>query len=262
MSALIHRKPARPGGSAPPLPVIPLGGAPECRAWSPQHIPVIRQGGIDMMSIEPLSLASASVLTGPTDIWDGSRSMTFAPGEEIYGQDESTDLIYQLVKGSIRTSHLLPDGRRQIGDFYYEGDVFGVEPGSGHRFSAEALTTCEVLVVKRSGSAAFAPGRVQQLVWAATTTELARAQMHMLLLGRATACERVARFLLDMADRFREDLVTLPMSRQDMADYLGLTIETVSRMLGRLQADGLVEFAGSRHFRVRHRGGLKRLAAA
>jgi len=251
MSALIHRKPARPGGSAPPLPVIPLGGAPECRAWSPH-----------MMSIEPLSLASASVLTGPTDIWDGSRSMTFAPGEEIYGQDESTDLIYQLVKGSIRTSHLLPDGRRQIGDFYYEGDVFGVEPGSGHRFSAEALTTCEVLVVKRSGSAAFAPWRVQQLVWAATTTELARAQMHMLLLGRATACERVARFLLDMADRFREDLVTLPMSRQDMADYLGLTIETVSRMLGRLQADGLVEFAGSRHFRVRHRGGLKRLAAA
>lgn len=215
-----------------------------------------------MTSIEPLSRASNSVLSGAAEIWDGSLSMNFAPGEEIYGQDESADLIYQLVKGSIRTSHLLPDGRRQVGDFYYEGDVFGVESGSEHRFSAEALTTCEVLVVKRSGSAAFAPGRVQQLVWAATATELARAQVHLLLLGRATACERVARFLLDIADRFRDELVTLPMSRQDMADYLGLTIETVSRMIGRLQADGVVEFSGSRHFRIRHRGGLKRLAAA
>ncbi len=215
-----------------------------------------------MPSIELTNHASSSFLTGATETWDGSLSMTFAPGEEIYGQDESADLIYQLVKGSIRTSHLLADGRRQVGDFYYEGDVFGVETGPDHRFSAEALTTCEVLMVKRSGSAAFAPGRVQQLVWAATATELARAQVHMLLLGRATACERVARFLLDIADRFREELVTLPMSRQDMADYLGLTIETVSRMLGRLQADGVVEFAGCRHFRIRHRGSLKRLAAA
>lgn len=215
-----------------------------------------------MPSIEPLNPATSPIPAGEREVWANSLSISFAPGEEIYGQDEEADLIYQLVRGSIRTSHLLADGRRQVGDFYYEGDVFGVETGPEHRFSAEALTACEVLVVRRSGSAAFAPGRVQQLVWAATATELARAQVHMLLLGRATACERVARFLLDIADRFRGELVTLPMSRQDMADYLGLTIETVSRMLGRLQADGVVEFAGCRNFRVRHRGGLKRLAAA
>lgn len=197
-----------------------------------------------------------------SDIWTGALRMDFAAGEEIYGQEEAADLIYHVVKGSIRTSHLLADGRRQIGDFYYEGDVFGVETGPAHRFSAEALTACEVMVVKRAGSVAFEPGRVEKLVWAATAIELARAQTHMLLLGRATACERVARFLLDMADRFRGDLVTLPMSRQDMADYLGLTIETISRMLGRLQADGVVEFVGCRHFRVRHRGGLMKLAAA
>lgn len=194
--------------------------------------------------------------------WTGALRMTFAAGEEIYGQEEDADLIYLLVKGSIRTSHLMPDGRRQVGDFYYPGDVFGVEAGAAHRFSAEALTICEIMVVKRSGSVAFEPGWMENLLCAATSTELARTQMHMLLLGRATACERVARFLLDMADRFRGDLVTLPMSRQDMADYLGLTIETVSRMLGRLQADGVVELAGCRHFRVRHRGGLLKLAAA
>jgi CRP/FNR family transcriptional regulator, nitrogen fixation regulation protein len=201
------------------------------------------------------------VLPGAGDIWSGALHMDFAASDEIYGQGEAADLIYFLVKGSIRTSHLLTDGRRQIGDFYYEGDVFGVETESQHRFSAEALTACEVMVVRRSGSTAFAPARVDKLLWAATAMELGRAQAHMLLLGRATACERVARFLLDIADRLRGDLVTLPMSRQDMADYLGLTIETISRMLGRLQADGLVEFAGCRHFRIRHRIGLARLAA-
>lgn len=194
--------------------------------------------------------------------WTSALRMTFAAGEEIYGQEEDADLIYLLVKGSIRTSHLLPDGRRQVGAFYYPGDVFGIEAGAAHRFSAEALTVCEVMVVKRSGSAAYEPGWMENLLCAATSMELARAQMHMLLLGRATACERVARFLLDLADRFRGDLVTLPMSRQDMADYLGLTIETVSRMLGRLQADGVVELAGCRQFRVRHRSSLARLAAA
>lgn len=214
------------------------------------------------MSLTEFSEASFTCPSSKDEIWSGALRMTFAAGEEIYGQEEAADLIYLLVKGSIRTTHLLPDGRRQIGDFYYAGDVFGVEPGPEHRFSAEALTVCEIMVVKRSGSAAYETGRVEKLVWGATATELARAQSHMLLLGRATACERVARFLLDMADRFRGDLVTLPMSRQDMADYLGLTIETVSRMLGRLQADGAVELAGCRHFRVRHRGGLMKLAGA
>lgn len=212
-----------------------------------------------MMSIGPTGQAALST---PNEVWDGALRMDFAAGEEIYGQDEAADLIYRLVKGSIRTSHLQADGRRQIGDFYYPGDVFGVEARPEHQFSAEALTTCEILVVKRTGSVAVEPARVEKLLWAATVTELARTQTHMLLLGRATACERVARFLLDMADRFRSDFVTLPMSRQDMADYLGLTIETVSRMLGRLQADGVVEFAGCRHFRVRHRSSLMRLAAA
>lgn len=215
-----------------------------------------------MISVGAVGRTAFAPAADPGETWAGALRMDFAAGEEVYGQDEAADLIYRLVKGSIRTSHLLADGRRQIGDFYYAGDVFGVETGTGHRFSAEALTTCEVMVVKRAGSVAFEPGRVDKLLWAATALELARAQAHMLLLGRATACERVARFLLDLADRFREDLVALPMSRQDMADYLGLTIETVSRMLGRLQADGVVEFSGHRHFRVSHRGGLTRLAAA
>ena len=177
------------------------------------------------------------------DEWTGAVSLTFQAGDEIYAQDEDADLIYRIVRGAVRTSHLLADGRRQIGDFYYEGDVIGIDMGSSHRFSAEALGACEVLAIRRAGSVAYDTGRLERMIWQATATELQRAQSHMLLLGRATACEKVARFLLDIAARFRGEVVALPMGRQDMADYLGLTIETISRMLGRLQADGLVEAA-------------------
>lgn len=208
---------------------------------------------------------SQQVFTGPggaPDEWIGAARLTFRQGEEIYAQDEDADLIYRLVRGAVRTSHLLADGRRQIGDFYYEGDVLGVETGPTHRYSAEALGECEVLAVRRSGSAAYDAGRLDRMIWQATATELGRAQSHMLLLGRATAYERVARFLLDIAARFRSELVSLPMSRQDMADYLGLTIETISRMLGRLQAEGLVEFVGARRYRICRPGALAGMAAA
>lgn len=206
--------------------------------------------------------AAKAFLSNEVDAWTGAARLTFRAGEEIYAQDEDAEMIYRLVHGAVRTSHLLADGRRQIGDFYYEGDVLGVEIGSTHRFSAEALGDCEVLAIRRTGSAAYDPGRLERLIWQATAAELGRAQSHMLLLGRTTACEKVARFLLDIADRFRGDLVALPMSRQDMADYLGLTIETISRMLGRLQTDGLVEFVGARRYRIRRIGALSDMAAA
>ena len=207
-----------------------------------------------------ISIVPAESFVGGQD-WAGAVRLTFGQGEEIYAQDEDADLIYRVVRGSVRTTHLQADGRRQIGDFYYEGDIIGVEVGQAHRFSAEALTGCEVLALRRAGSAAYENGRVERMIWAATASELQRAQSHMLLLGRATACEKVARFLMDIANRFRGEFVILPMSRQDMADYLGLTIETISRMLGRLQADGVIEFSGARKYRVRRPGCLSELAA-
>jgi CRP/FNR family nitrogen fixation transcriptional regulator len=210
---------------------------------------------------QPASVFPAENPVGGQD-WAGAVRLAFRPGEEIYAQDEDAGLVYRVVRGSIRTTHLQADGRRQVGDFYYEGDIIGVEVGATRRFSAEALTGCEVLALRRTGSAAYEIGRVERMIWAATASELQRAQSHMLLLGRATACEKVARFLMDIAKRFSGEFVTLPMSRQDMADYLGLTIETISRMLGRLQADGVIEFSGSRRYRVRRPGCLSNLAAA
>ncbi|MBI1407443.1 MAG: helix-turn-helix domain-containing protein [Caulobacter sp.] len=190
--------------------------------------------------------------------------MVFAGGEEIYAQDEEACMIYRVIRGAVRTTRLLSDGRRQIGDFYYPGDLVGLESGAAHRFSAEALGDCEILVIKKSTLALYGEdgARLERLMWAATSRELERTQEHLMLLGRKTASEKVASFLLDMARRVRGDQVQLPMGRQDMADYLGLTIETVSRMVTQLQSAGLVRFDSCRRFQIRNRAGLEDMVVA
>jgi len=187
--------------------------------------------------------------------------MPFAAGEEIYAQDEEADMVYRVVSGAVRTTRLLSDGRRQIGDFYYPGDLFGLESGTEHRFSAEALGDAVVMVIKRSALSHYGDDglRMERLIWSATARELQRTQEHLMLLGCKSACEKVAAFLLDIADRAKGELAVLAMGRQDMADYLGMTIETVCRMLRQLQDDGLVEFKGSRRFQLKQRAALSRL---
>lgn len=187
-------------------------------------------------------------------------TMSFAKDEEIYGQDESADLIYRVLDGAVRTTRVMADGRRQIGDFYLPGDIFGMETTSRHRFAAEAVRDSAVLVVRASAVRA-AGGELERLGWEATRRELERAQEHVLLLGRKTACERVASFLQDLVGKSSDScVVDLPMGRQDMADYLGLTIETVSRMLSQLQSGRIVSFCATRQFRVLNPEGLARLA--
>lgn len=186
---------------------------------------------------------------------------TFAKDEEIYGQAEPVQRVYRVIHGAVRTTRLLSDGRRQVGEFYFPGDVFGLETGPDHRYSAEALCDCEVLSMKRSAVRDdVAAADLQRMIWDATVRELDRTQEHVLMLGRKTACERVASFLIDIVGR-NEGRGDLPMSRQDMADYLGLTIETVSRMLSQLQSSAVVEFDALRHFHIRNPQAIARLAA-
>lgn len=198
-----------------------------------------------------------------TDIMDrlGVR-MSFAKDEEIYAQEDEAEMIYRVVSGVVRTTCLLSDGRRQVGAFYSPGQLFGVEPGPEHRFGAEGLTDCVVQVVKRSALRAHgAEHELDEAILAATFGELRRAQDHLLLLGRKSACERVASFLMARAEDHESEDVDLPMGRQDMADYLGLTIETVSRMLTQLQSAKIVRFTSCRHFHVADWRALERLAA-
>ena len=189
--------------------------------------------------------------------------MSFGRNSEIYGEGEPADYVYKVVSGTVRTSKILADGRRQIGSFYLPGDVFGLEIGDDHGFSAEAITESRVLVVRRSALIGLAnrDGDVARQMWTLAGRELARVQDHILLLVK-TAQERVVGFLLEMADRTpAADAVELPMSRQDIADYLGLTIETVSRTLTMLESDGAIELPTSRCVMLRKRSALARLNA-
>jgi CRP-like cAMP-binding protein len=190
-------------------------------------------------------------------------AMSFGRNEEIYGEGEPADYIYQVVSGTVRTCKLLTDGRRQIAAFHMAGDMFGLELGDEHSVTAEAIGEATVLVVKRSAILALAQrdNAVARELWAMTARELQRVQDHMLLLIKS-AQERVAAFLLEMAVRTPSgNGVELPMSRQDIADYLGLTIETVSRTLTHLESNATIELPTSRHIVLRNRGALVRLNA-
>src|SRR3569833_2730507 len=130
-------------------------------------------------------------------------TMPFGRNAEIYGENEPAEYVYKVISGTVRTYKVLNDGRRQIGAFYLTGDTFGLEIGEEHTFSAEAITDCKILVVKRSAllSLASRDNDVARQLWAMTAAELQRAQDHIMLLIK-TAQERVAGFLLEMAKRF------------------------------------------------------------
>jgi CRP-like cAMP-binding protein len=187
--------------------------------------------------------------------------IAFSRNAEIFGEDEPANYVYKVVSGAVRTYKIFDDGRRQIGAFYFSGDVFGLEAGAEHQFSAEAIDKCVILVVKRCALVALAErdGDTIRRLWSFTAKELSRVQKHMLLLTKS-AEERVACFLLEMAGRLAAaETVDLPMSRQDIADYLGLTIETVSRTLTHLEARAAISLPTARRVVLRNRKALDRL---
>ncbi|HQS10625.1 MAG: transcriptional regulator [Rhizobiales bacterium 24-66-13] len=190
--------------------------------------------------------------------------VSFTRNAEIFGEDEPADHVFVVLSGVVRICKLLGDGRRQIETFCLKGDAFGWETAERTRFSAEAVSECRLARVKRSllFSRATDDSALARAIWNLTFTELHRAQDHLLLLGRKTAQERVATFLLDLARRSSPvDLseVHLPMSRQDIADYLGLTIETVSRTLTQLEGSAAIALPSSRCIVLRDRNALRRL---
>lgn len=171
----------------------------------------------------------------------------FHAGSEIYAQGEKVASHYQIEFGAVRIYRLLADGRRQITAFHLAGEMFGFEADLAHHFFAEAIVT--------TGLRTFRPvaglDRSRELLPLALRC-MVRAQEHLLVVGRQTAIERIAAFLVDMADRQGElAQIELPMSRQDIGDYLGLTIETVSRVLSRLRDKDVLRFHGLRSLEIR-----------
>ena len=172
----------------------------------------------------------------------------YRQGSKIFGEAEPADYVYRVREGAVRAHKLLSDGRRQIGAFHLPGDIFGVESGEVHRFTAETIVDTTVWMAKcRSLFAGLAKGdiptakNVRDLI----TRSLEQVENHLLLLGRQTSLERVAAFLTEMDRRSGQpDVIRLPMSRRDIADYLGLTLETVSRALSMLRDEGILSFIG------------------
>jgi CRP/FNR family transcriptional regulator, nitrogen fixation regulation protein len=142
------------------------------------------------------------------------------------------------VSTAVRTSKIMRDGRRQIGRFSLPDEFFGLELDKQHHLTAEAVADSKVLLFARRQVEALAQrnmGAAREM-WLMTAGHLRHAEDHMLLLGRKTALERLAAFLIEMDSRHGKcGLFELPMSRRDIADYLGLTLETVSRGFSELQ---------------------------
>lgn len=175
------------------------------------------------------------------------QPLFFRPGRQIFGEGEAAASYYRVAQGAVRACKVMPDGRRHVTNFFFKGDLLGFS-GRGHfHFTAEAIGEVTLLRYPRLDLASLLAARpaLAQRLLAAMEAELRAAQDQLLLLGRKTAPERVASFLLMVAGRCalegKPGQAELPMKRSDIADYLGLTIETVSRVLCRFKADGLID---------------------
>jgi len=218
---------------------------------------------VSQRSVTPPQKSTSSARQGFDGIEGMGATMPFARNAEIYGEGEPAEYLYKVVSGVVRTSKVLSDGRRQIGAFYTPGDLFGLELGDDHTCSAEAIADTKVVVIKRSAVLAMAARdtAIAQELWSATARELQRVQERVLFLIKS-AEERVAGFLLEMARRNPSaQVVELPMSRQDIADYLGLTIETVSRTITHLENATVIAVPTARRIEIRSRSALNRLNA-
>jgi CRP/FNR family transcriptional regulator, anaerobic regulatory protein len=226
-----------------------VGFDAEFQAVDPSHVCCHILGGVDCR-IRPYSMCN--VLDGPAidELEALARPTTFPARQQIVVQGAPVTSVYNITEGVVRLSRVLSDGRRQIIGFLLPGDFLGVTLADASTCTADALTrvqACQFDRVQFSRFMAQQPALLRRL-YILVGRELEMAQEHMSVLGRRNAEEKIASFLLGLRARRvrsagRSDIVPLPMSRQDMADYLGLTIETVSRILRRFDREGVLDVA-------------------
>ncbi|MCX8474786.1 MAG: helix-turn-helix domain-containing protein [Sphingomonas sp.] len=191
-----------------------------------------------------------------------------APGEALCWEGDAAGHVFTVTSGVLRMSKLLHDGRRQVTGFAFPGDFLGVTLEDEHPFTVEAVAESRLCRFPRVRFDAFveAHPHMERRLYAVAATELSAARDQLVLLGRKTAVERLASFILQMARRTRQHpgdplRATLPMSRMDIADYLGLRIETVSRELSALKRARLVRMTSIHDLIVHDPAGLEALAA-
>jgi CRP/FNR family transcriptional regulator, nitrogen fixation regulation protein len=197
----------------------------------------------------------------PSSLSQVGTFSTFHRHRRFCSEGEPAKYVYKLLEGVAEGYHITSDGRRQIIGFYAPGDFFGVEAGAEYTIFVDGITCGRVQSIKRTAVAQLMASNSPALeeLWSGIAADIYRSQKHILRLGRP-ATERIASFLLEMCDRLSDcDKCHLPMTRQEIGDHLGLTIETVSRTLTHLRQSGLIALLGSRDIVVIDRQRLRRL---
>jgi len=192
-------------------------------------------------------------------------TMSIQREREIHCQGDQAASCYRILNGCVRLVKLMEDGRRQVGEFLMAGDLLGFDALDTYDFAAEAVTDVVLRRYPRRAVDALAESNVAlaRRLRDLTSVSLRTAHLRLLLLGRKTASERIASFLLEMAERLPQihaRVLDLPMSRTDMADHLGLTIETVCRILAHLRRDGTITIERNR-IEIHNGVGLQQMAS-
>lgn len=191
--------------------------------------------------------------------------VTLGRDQVLFYDGDAADHYFKVLTGAVRCCKLLADGRRHVSEFYLPGDFIGFDAAANYRFTAEAVTDTSVVRYTRRSvdTLASQEPRFGRRLLSIACRGLSSAQQKLVLLGRKTAEERIASFLLDLAGRGGDtDRVVLPMNRTDIADHLGLTMETVSRGLSHLKSEGIISLENSHHVLIRDRDALEELAEA
>jgi CRP/FNR family transcriptional regulator len=196
-----------------------------------------------------------------------ASSQRVEPGRFLFSEGDDAENVYEITQGILKLYKLLPDGRRQITGFVSTGSLVGWTNADVYLYGAEAVTEVKLRRYRRSQFDRLideVPGFARRVL-AANCGDLRAAQEQMLLLGRKSAVEKVASFLMGMIQLHGHgddsSAVHVSMRRADIADYLGLTIETVSRTLTKLKREGIIVIPTPTEIRLRDRDQLEELAA-
>lgn len=188
--------------------------------------------------------------------------------QPLFHEGDPADVVLNLISGSAKVYKLLPDGRRQVTGFLFPGDFLGFEEGDEHGFTAETLERSEMCRFPRWRFEAFIDARpsMKRELYRVAMHELAEAQRQIVLLGRKTAPERLASFLLSLDERIGDHggvpgQIALPMNRLDIADYLGLTKETVSRTFTAFKTTGVIRLLSDDLVLILDRNRLESIAS-
>jgi CRP/FNR family transcriptional regulator len=202
------------------------------------------------------------------------RKQRVTKGQTVVWEGDDSVVVANVIEGVLKVSMSISDGREQIVGLVFASDFIGRPFGQQSPYSVTALTDAELCIFSRSTFDSFARQHpeLEHKLLRRTLTELDRAHEWMLLLGKKTATERIASLLLEMSARLGEtgclpdksalDAFELPLDRQQMGDVLGLTIETVSRQLSLLKADGVINLPDRRTVAIQDRARLQHLSAA